>query len=219
MLPLIYPESFRLGIYVFIKNVEMVKLAVFISGSGSNCEQLIRHFNTNPEGKENVARVALVVSNRSDAYGLVRAERLGVPTVVVRKAELAQPEVVLPLLQQYGIQFIVLAGFLPLVPDYLIEAFPRRIINLHPALLPKFGGKGMWGHHVHEAVKAAGETETGMTVHYVTPVCDGGEIIAQFRVALSPDDSVDDIAEKEHQLEMQYYPAVVEQVLRPLVED
>ena len=219
MLPLIYPESFRLGIYVFIKNVEMVKLAVFISGSGSNCEQLIRHFNTNPEGKENVAQVALVVSNRSDAYGLVRAERLGVPTVVVRKAELAQPEVVLPLLQQYGIQFIVLAGFLPLVPDYLIEAFPRRIINLHPALLPKFGGKGMWGHHVHEAVKAAGETETGMTVHYVTPVCDGGEIIAQFRVALSPDDSVDDIAEKEHQLEMQYYPAVVEQVLRPLVED
>ena len=191
----------------------MIKIAVFISGSGSNCEQLIRHFNTNPEGKEKGAQVALVVSNRTDAYGLVRAERLGVPTVVVRKAELAQPEVVLPLLQQYDIQFIVLAGFLPLVPDYLIEAFPRRIINLHPALLPKFGGKGMWGHHVHEAVKAAGETETGMTVHYVTPVCDGGEIIAQFRVALSPDDSVDDIAEKEHQLEMQYYPTVVEQVV------
>lgn len=191
----------------------MIKIAVFISGSGSNCEQLIRHFNTNPEGKEKGAQVALVVSNRTDAYGLVRAERLGVPTVVVRKAELAQPEVVLPLLQQYGIKFIVLAGFLPLVPDYLIEAFPRRIINLHPALLPKFGGKGMWGHHVHEAVKAAGETETGMTVHYVTPVCDGGEIIAQFRVALSPDDSVDDIAEKEHQLEMQYYPTVVEQVV------
>ena len=191
----------------------MIKIAVFISGSGSNCEQLIRHFNTNPEGKEKGAQVALVVSNRTDAYGLVRAERLGVPTVVVRKAELAQPEVVLPLLQQYDIQFIVLAGFLPLVPDYLIEAFPRRIINLHPALLPKFGGKGMWGHHVHEAVKAAGETETGMTVHYVTPVCDGGEIIAQFRVVLSPDDSVDDIAEKEHQLEMQYYPSVVEQVV------
>ena len=194
----------------------MIKIAVFISGSGSNCEQLIRHFNTNPEGKEKDGQVALVVSNRTDAYGLVRAERLGVPTVVVRKAELAQPEVVLPLLQQYDIQFIVLAGFLPLVPDYLIEAFPRRIINLHPALLPKFGGKGMWGHHVHEAVKAAGETETGMTVHYVTPVCDGGEIIAQFRVALSPDDSVDDIAEKEHQLEMQYYPAVVEQVVSEL---
>ena len=191
----------------------MVKMAVFISGSGSNCEQLIRHFNIAAEGQQKGATVALVVSNRSDAYGLVRAERLGVPTTVVKKAELANPDVVLPLLQRYDIGFIVLAGFLPLVPDYLIEAFPRRIINLHPALLPKFGGKGMWGHHVHEAVKAAGETETGMTVHYVTPVCDGGEIIAQFRVALSPDDSVDDIAEKEHQLEMQYYPTVVEQVV------
>jgi len=119
----------------------------------------------------------------------------------------------MPLLRSYGVSFIVLAGFLPLVPDYLIDAFPRRIINLHPALLPKYGGKGMWGHHVHEAVKAAGETETGMTVHYVTPVCDGGEIIAQFSVKLSPEDSVDDIAEKEHQLEMQHFPAVVEQVI------
>ena len=120
----------------------------------------------------------------------------------------------LPLLRQYDIQFIVLAGFLPLVPTFLIDAFPRRIVNLHPALLPKFGGKGMWGHHVHEAVKAAGETETGMTVHYVTPVCDAGEMIAQYRVALSPDDTVDDIAAKEHQLEMQYFPAVVEKVIR-----
>ena len=191
----------------------MIKIAVFISGSGSNCEQLIRHFNNAPEGQEKGAEIALVVSNRADAYGLVRAENLGVPTVVVPKAELAKSEVVLPLLQRYDIGFIVLAGFLPLVPDYLIDAFPRRIVNLHPALLPKFGGKGMWGHHVHEAVKAAGETETGMTVHYVTPVCDGGEIIAQFRVAISPDDSVDDIAEKEHQLEMKYYPSVVEQVV------
>jgi phosphoribosylglycinamide formyltransferase-1 len=99
------------------------------------------------------------------------------------------------------------------VPDFLIDAFPRRIVNLHPALLPKFGGKGMWGHHVHEAVKAAGETETGMTVHYVTPVCDSGEIIAQFRVSLSPDDSADDIADKEHLLEMEHFPKVVEQVL------
>jgi phosphoribosylglycinamide formyltransferase-1 len=101
-----------------------------------------------------------------------------------------------------------------LIPDFLIEAFPRRIVNLHPALLPKYGGKGMWGHHVHEAVKAAGETETGMTVHYVSPVCDGGDIIAQFSTPLSPDDTVDDIAEKEHLLEMQYFPNVVEKVLR-----
>jgi phosphoribosylglycinamide formyltransferase-1 len=194
----------------------MIKIAVFISGSGSNCEQLIRHFNNAPEGQEKGAEIALVVSNRADAYGLVRAERLGVPTVVVPKAELAKSEVVLPLLQRYDIGFIVLAGFLPLVPDYLIDAFPRRIVNLHPALLPKFGGKGMWGHHVHEAVKAAGETETGMTVHYVTPVCDGGEIIAQYRVALSPDDSADDIARKENQLELKYYPLVLENLFKTL---
>lgn len=185
-----------------------MNIAIFVSGSGTNCEQLIRHFAGNSRVK-----TALVVSNRADAYALVRAERLGVPSVVVPKAELNKPSVLLPILRKYDIGFIVLAGFLPLVPDYLIEAYPRRIINLHPALLPKFGGKGMWGYHVHEAVKAAGETETGMTVHYVTPVCDGGEIIAQFRVALSPDDTVDDIAEKEHQLEMAHFPQVVEEVV------
>ena len=186
-----------------------MNIAIFVSGSGTNCENLIRHF----EHSEWV-NCALVVSNKADAYALVRAERLGVPTAVVPKAQLTDPDETLPLLERFGIDFIVLAGFLPLVPAYLIDAFPRKIINLHPALLPKFGGKGMWGHHVHEAVKAAGETETGMTVHYVSPVCDGGEIIAQYRVALSPDDTVDDIAEKEHQLEMQYFPQVVEQVLR-----
>jgi phosphoribosylglycinamide formyltransferase-1 len=120
-------------------------------------------------------------------------------------------------MEQFEIHFIVLAGFLPLVPDFLINAFPRRIINLHPALLPKYGGKGMWGHHVHEAVKAAGEKETGMTVHYVTPVCDSGEIIAQFSVALSPEDTVDDIAEKEHQLEIKYFPQVIEKLLSNLI--
>lgn len=186
-----------------------VCIAIFVSGGGTNCENLIRHF----EHSETV-KCALVVSNRPDAYALVRAERLGVPTAVVPKAQLGNPDEVLPLLHEYGIDFIVLAGFLPLIPTYLIEAFPRRIINLHPALLPKFGGKGMWGHHVHEAVKAAGEKETGMTVHYVSPVCDGGEIIAQYRIGLSPEDTVEDIAEKEHQLEMEYFPQVVEQVLR-----
>ena len=186
-----------------------MNVAIFVSGGGTNCENLIRHFEHSDKVK-----CALVVSNKADAYALVRAERLGVPTAVVTKTQLNNPDETLPLLQDYGIDFIVLAGFLPLVPDYLIDAFPRRIINLHPALLPKFGGKGMWGHHVHEAVKTAGETETGMTVHYVTPVCDGGEIIAQFRVALSPDDTVDDIAEKEHQLEMQHFPQVVEQILQ-----
>lgn len=189
----------------------MTSIAIFVSGSGTNCENLIRHFE-----HSDVVKCALVVSNKPDAYALVRAERLGVPTAVITKAQLGNPDETLPLLESYGIEFIVLAGFLPLVPAYLIEAFPRKIINLHPALLPKFGGKGMWGHHVHEAVKAAGETETGMTVHYVTPVCDSGEIIAQFRTSLSPFDSVDDIAEKEHQLEMEHFPRVVEKVISEL---
>lgn len=189
----------------------MTRFAIFVSGNGSNCEQLIRHFSQSA-----VARAVLVVSSRADAYALVRAERLGVPTAIVPKAQLADADQVLPLLRRYDVQFVVLAGFLPLVPDYLIEAFSRRIVNIHPALLPKYGGKGMWGHHVHEAVKAAGETETGMTVHYVTPVCDGGEIIAQYRVALSPDDSADDIARKENQLELKYYPLVLENLFKTL---
>ena len=189
-----------------------MNIAIFVSGSGTNCENLIRYFE-----HSEMVNCALVVSNKPDAYALVRAERLGVPTAVISKAQLYNPGETLPLLESYGIEFIVLAGFLPLVPDFLIEAFPRKIINLHPALLPKFGGKGMWGHHVHEAVKAAGETETGMTVHYVTPVCDSGEIIAQFRTSISPDDTADDIAEKEHQLEMQYFPKVVEEVLTDLI--
>ena len=184
----------------------MTSIAVFVSGSGSNCENLIRHFVGSA-----LARVTLVVSNKADAYALTRAERLNVPSVVVSKAELNDPSVMMPLLK--NIDFIVLAGFLPLVPSFLVDAYEGRIVNIHPSLLPKYGGKGMWGHHVHEAVKAAGETETGMTIHYVSNVCDGGKIIAQYRVALSPNDTIDDIAAKEHQLEMEYFPKVVESLI------
>ena len=190
----------------------MINLAIFVSGSGTNCENLIKHFKDSDS-----VNCALVVSNKPDAYALVRAKRLGVATAVAPKPQLNDADFMMPLLNEHHIDFIVLAGFLPLVPDFLIEAYPRRIINIHPALLPKYGGKGMWGHHVHEAVKAAGETETGMTVHYVTPVCDSGEIIAQYRCALSPDDTVDDIAEKEHQLEMQYFPLVIEEVIKNIL--
>ena len=190
------------------KNIIM-NIAIFASGSGTNCENLIHHFADSA-----LVKVALVVSNKPDAFVLERAQRLGVPTAVTPKADLHNPDIMLPLLRKYDIGFIVLAGWLPLIPDFLIDAFPHKIINIHPALLPKYGGKGMWGHHVHEAVKAAGETETGMTVHYVSPVCDGGEIIAQFRTGIAPSDTVDDIAEKEHRLEMAYFPEVVEQVLR-----
>ena len=119
----------------------------------------------------------------------------------------------MPLMREHHIDFIVLAGFLLVIPDFLINAYPHKMINLHPALLPKFGGMGMYGHHVHEAVKAAGETETGMTVHYVSNEVDGGEIIAQFSTPILPTDTPDDIAEKEHVLEMAHFPQVVDDVI------
>lgn len=186
----------------------MTNVAIFVSGSGTNCEAIIKHFADSKEVK-----ISLVLSNRADAYALVRAQNLGIPTVVLPKKDFNDENKVMPLLKEFGISFIVLAGFLLVVPDFLIDAYPRRMINLHPALLPKFGGIGMYGHHVHEAVKAAGETETGMTVHYVSNKVDGGEIIAQFSTPLSPDDTPDDIAEKEHVLEMQHFPQVVEEVI------
>ncbi|UKK48116.1 phosphoribosylglycinamide formyltransferase [Prevotella sp. E9-3] len=190
-----------------------VNIAVFVSGNGTNCENLIRYF----EGSE-LATVVLVVSNKADAFALERARRLGVPTAVAVKADLNNQQFMMTLLQQFSVDFIVLAGFLPLVPSFLVEAFPRRIVNIHPSLLPKYGGKGMWGHHVHEAVKAAGEQETGITIHFVSNVCDGGDIIAQFHTSLSPDDSVDEIAEKVHSLEMKHFPVVVARVLKELNE-
>ena len=188
-----------------------LNIAIFASGGGTNCENLIRYFADSA-----MVSTPLVVSNKADAPALEKARLSGVATEVVSKAELNDAAVMLPLLRRYDIQFIVLAGFLPLIPDFLVEAYPRRIVNIHPSLLPKYGGKGMWGHHVHEAVKAAGETETGMTVHWVSSVCDGGEIIAQYRVALSPNDTPDDIAAKEHVLEMTYYPQVIENLVREL---
>ena len=185
------------------------RVAIFVSGTGTNCENIIRYF----AGSE-VVNIALVVSNKAEAPALEKARRLGVPTEVVSKSQLSDNSFMLPLLRERDIHFIVLAGFLLMIPDYLIAAYPRRIINLHPSLLPKFGGKGMYGHRVHEAVKAAGETETGMTVHYVTGKCDGGEIIAQYKTAISPEDTPEDIAAKENLLEMRYYPLVIKQVLQ-----
>ena len=186
----------------------MKNIALFVSGNGTNCENIIRYFS----GSHQI-RIALVLSNKSDAYALTRTRHLGIATEVCPKSDFNKEEVLMPLLRKYGIDFIVLAGFLLMVPDFLIDAYDHRMINIHPALLPKFGGKGMYGHHVHEAVKAAGEKETGMTVHWVSKVCDGGEIIAQFTTPLSPDDTPDDIAEKEHQLEMRHFPEVIERLL------
>lgn len=187
----------------------MVNIAIFVSGSGSNCENIIRYFQTDEQ-----VNIALVVSNRADAYALTRAKNLNVPSVVLPKADFNNEEKVLKLMADHRIDFIVLAGFLLMIPDWLIAAYQRRMINLHPALLPKFGGIGMYGHHVHEAVRKANETETGMTVHWVSNVCDGGEIIAQFRTPITPDDTPDDIADKEHILEMEHFPQVIEAVLK-----
>lgn len=189
----------------------MVNVAIFVSGSGTNCESVIRHF----AGSDSV-KISLVLSNRQDAYALVRARNLGIPTIVMPKKEFNDEARLMPVMKEFGIDFIVLAGFLLVVPDFLINAYDHRMINLHPALLPKFGGIGMYGHHVHEAVKAAGETETGMTVHYVSNQVDGGEIIAQYSTPISPDDTPDDIASKEHDLEMLHFADTVDRVIRTL---
>lgn len=186
----------------------MVNIAIFASGNGSNCENIIRYFDQSDQ-----VTIALVLCNKVDAPVLERSRRWHVPTVVVPRAEFNDEKTLLPLLQQYGIKFIVLAGFLLMIPSFLIEAYPRAIINIHPSLLPKFGGKGMYGHHVHEAVWAAHEKETGMTIHWVNEQCDGGDIIAQYLVALTPDDTPETIAAKEHALEMEYYPQVIERML------
>lgn len=187
--------------------MEKVKLAVFVTGGGTNCENIIRHFQDST-----TVKVEIVVSSRADAYAITRAKNLGVPVTVITRQQLnEEPNLALEAVK--GCDYIILAGFLPKVPLYLIERFPNRIINIHPALLPKFGGKGMWGHHVHEAVKAAGETESGITIHYVNAELDEGEPIAQFSTPLSPDDTPDDIAAKVHELEMKHFPEVIEQVI------
>ena len=187
----------------------MVNIAIFVSGSGSNCENIIRYFQQNNE-----VNIALVISNKADAYALTRAKNLNVPSIVLPKAEFNDRTKVLNLMKENKIDFIVLAGFLLIIPDWLIDAYPKRMLNLHPALLPKFGGIGMYGHHVHEAVRKANETETGMTVHWVSNVCDGGEIIAQFRTPITPNDTPNDIADREHVLEMEHFPQVIDSVLK-----
>ncbi len=187
----------------------MVRLAIFVSGNGTNCENIIRTFKDDRE-----VNVSLVVSNKADAFALQRAEKYGVPTKVLTKQEFNDEQTIMPLLRENQIDYIILAGFLLLIPAFLIKQFDHRIINIHPALLPKFGGKGMYGHHVHEAVKAAGETETGITIHYVNETYDSGDIIAQFKTAVSPEDTPETIAGKVHELEKKYFPEVIRESLR-----
>ena len=187
----------------------MANIAIFVSGSGTNCENIIKYFNSADKN----ACVKLVVCNKPDAYAITRASRLNVPVIVMTKQSINNEATLMPVLTAYGIDYIILAGFMLMVPDFLIDRYDRLMLNIHPSLLPKFGGKGMFGHHVHEAVKAAGETETGITIHYVSKICDGGEIIAQFKTSLSTDDTVSDIETKIHALEQKHFPEVIESVI------
>jgi phosphoribosylglycinamide formyltransferase-1 len=184
------------------------KIALFASGSGSNAENIIRYFQNNPE-----IQIPIIVSNKSDAYIHERAKNLHVPSVTIPKSGFENGEV-LQLLKDYQIDFIVLAGFLLKIPENLIVAYPNKIINIHPALLPKYGGKGMYGHYVHEAVVANKEKESGITIHYVNENYDEGKHIFQAKCEILPADSADDVAEKVHQLEYKYLPEVIDKVLR-----
>ncbi len=191
----------------------MINIAVFVSGNGTNCENIIKYFQD-----DNDINISLVISNRQDAYALKRAAKYGVTCKVLSKSEINDEHIVLPILQKFSIDFIVLAGFMLIVPEFIINKYYNKVINIHPSLLPKFGGKGMYGHHVHEAVKAAGETETGITIHFVNNICDGGEIIAQFKINLTQHDSVEDIESKIHLLEQKHFPNVIKDVVNKVMD-
>lgn len=194
----------------------MPRIALFASGSGSNAEEITRHFATHPD-----VQVTLILTNNPQA-GVIDRSRRGfgcgqhVPVVVFDRPAFRETDRIVQLLQAQRIDLIVLAGFMWLVPVSLVQAFPGRIVNIHPALLPKFGGKGMFGHHVHEAVVAAGETESGITIHFVNEHYDEGQIIFQARCPVTPTDSPDEVAAKVHALEYAHYPRVVGEVLATL---
>lgn len=187
----------------------MTRIAIFASGSGSNAEEITKYFRNT-----DFAEVALILTNNPEAYVLQRAEKLGVPAVTFTGKELRETDIVLNVLKEYDIDFIVLAGFLLLVPQNLIEAFPDRIVNIHPALLPRYGGKGMYGDRVHQAVCDAGEKESGITIHYVNPLYDEGQIIFQATCPVNEEDTPETVARKVHALEYQHYPQVIGRVIK-----
>lgn len=181
------------------------KIAIFASGAGSNAEKIIAHLK-----HHSAIEVALVVSNRPEAGVLAIAAANRIPTLIIEKENFFRGDAYIPKLKEYGIGFIVLAGFLWKIPAALIAAFPNRIINIHPALLPKYGGKGMYGAKVHEAVIAAGEKESGITVHYVNEVYDDGEHLFQAHCPIHETDTPETLAQKIHALEHAHFPEVVE---------
>jgi phosphoribosylglycinamide formyltransferase 1 len=187
----------------------MINIAIFASGTGSNAQNIFNQFKAEPK-----AHIALIVSNKDDAGVLDFAESNEIPYAILGKEEMADEETVMATLEYHKIDFIVLAGYLLLVPKYLIKAFPNRIVNIHPALLPAHGGKGMYGMKVHEAIKAAGDAETGITVHYVNEHFDEGEIIAQMRCDVASTDTANDIRIKVQALEHEHYPQVIKNLLK-----
>ncbi len=186
----------------------MKRIAIFASGSGSNAQKIMEYFQHRKDVK-----VSLVVSNRSKAKVLERAEKFNIPTLIIKDKAYYNSDDFIKDLKQEMLDLIVLAGFLWLIPESLIVNYPKAIVNIHPALLPAFGGKGMYGMHIHKAVKEQGVLETGITIHYVNAVYDEGEIIFQQSVKLIPEDNPEEIAAKVLALEHRYYPEVIAQTL------
>ncbi|WP_266368622.1 phosphoribosylglycinamide formyltransferase [Tellurirhabdus rosea] len=184
------------------------RLALFASGSGSNAEKIADHF----AGREDV-EISLILSNNPKAGVIERARRLHIPVLLFDRPTFYQTDRITEMLQNQQIDLIVLAGFLWLMPASLVRAFDRRIVNIHPALLPKYGGKGMYGHFVHEAVVAAGEAESGITIHYVNEQYDEGAVIFQASCPVQPTDTPEDVARHVQVLEHRHFPEIVEKVL------
>jgi len=185
----------------------MKRIVLFASGSGSNVENIIRYFLDSNE-----LEIPFVISNRSEAFVHERVKKFGIPSFVFKRDKFENGSV-LKFLQENNVDFIVLAGFLLMVPENILKAYPDRVINIHPALLPKFGGKGMYGSHVHEAVIAAREKESGITIHFANENYDEGKIIFQAKCPVFPNDSPEDVAEKVHALEYEHYPRVISEVI------
>ena len=183
-------------------------IAIFASGSGSNAQRLVEYL-----GNDHHINVSLILTNNQNAFVIERAKQLSIPCVVFTKTDLEQSEKLLGILAANKINWIILAGFLLKIPDYLIKVLPNHIINIHPALLPKYGGKGMYGSFVHEAVIANKETESGITIHYVNEVYDAGEIIFQANTSLDENDTPETLAAKIHLLEYEYFPVIVKEVI------
>ena len=187
----------------------MKNVAIFASGTGSNAKKIIEHFQNSP-----IARVTLIVCNKPGAGVLEIAKTHGIPSLIIEKERFFSGDAYLPLLREWQIDFIVLAGFLWKVPSALVTAFSQKIINIHPALLPKYGGKGMYGSKVHEAVIESSEKVSGISIHYVNEIYDDGTMILQVTCPIDENDTAETLAAKIHVLEHSHYPQVIEKLLK-----